>query len=68
MNCAGQVKFVGDKLHKFVFRLPAGQVQFSVLFLTLFLVYIFHLLSVIGSLTCTGGDSLHRGHLVELTS
>ena len=68
MNCAGQVKIVGDKLHKFVFRLLAGQVQFSGLFLTLLLIYIFRLLSVIGSLTCTGSDSLHRGHLVEITS
>ena len=37
MNRAGQVKIVGGKLH-FVFRLPAGQVEFSGLFLTL--VYI----------------------------
>ena len=30
MNCAGQVKIVGDKLH-----LSSGQVEFSCLFLTL---------------------------------
>ena len=35
MNCAGQVKIVGGQV-AFVFRLPAGQVEFSGLFLTLF--------------------------------
>ena len=62
MKCAGQVKIVGDKLHKFAFKFSS-----LAFFLTLLLIYIFRLLSVIGSLTCTGGDSLHRGHLVELT-
>ena len=34
MTCAGQVKIMGGKLN-LPFRLPAGQVQFSGLFLTL---------------------------------
>ena len=35
MNRAGQVKIVGGGQVAFVFRLPTGQVEFSVLFLTL---------------------------------
>ena len=34
MNHVGQVKIVGGEV-SFVFRLPAGQVEFSGLFLTL---------------------------------
>ena len=34
MTCAGQVKIMGGQV-EFAFRLPAGQVEFSGLFLTL---------------------------------